>query len=108
MDLTPQDSTGAFVQGDLLLNHRTLFAEIGHARAKLTRVEFDLLLCLAKNAAKNISREEIRKFVWREKADRTRDRTVDVHVRALRKKLPELSEKILSIYGSGYRFHSKS
>ncbi len=100
----PERSETAYSLGDLLLNYRTLHAEVGQAKVRLTRVEFDLLLCLMKNASKNVTREEIRKFVWKEKADHTRDRTVDVHIRALRKKIPQISDKILSIYGSGYRF----
>ena len=50
------------------------------------------------------SREEILKDVWREDSSRTNDRTIDVHIRALRRKIPPLTKHIISIYGVGYKY----
>ncbi len=89
--------------GDLILDLRARAAAVGTARTILTRIEFDLLWCLATSANQVVTREEIKKTVWRESIETTHSRTIDVHVRALRKKIPALETLIHSIYGVGYR-----
>jgi DNA-binding response OmpR family regulator len=72
----------------------------------LTWTEFDILRLLAEKNGKIVPREEILKAVWKEDSQKTNDRTIDVHIRALRKKIPALSKHILSIYGVGYKLES--
>ncbi|MGH9043935.1 MAG: response regulator transcription factor [Acidimicrobiales bacterium] len=67
----------------------------------LTTREFDLLSCLARNEGLVLSRRQLLDAVWGQDwiGD---DRTVDVHVRQLRKKLgPELP--LTTVWGVGYR-----
>lgn len=70
----------------------------------LTLTEFDILRLLVSRKGKVVSREEIMKVIWKESASETTDRTIDVHIRALRKKSPELTRHILSVYGVGYQY----
>ncbi len=70
----------------------------------LTLTEFDILRCLASRVGQVVSREEILKEVWKDDSARTNDRTIDVHIRALRKKIPDLSKHIHSVYGVGYKY----
>lgn len=70
----------------------------------LTLTEFDILLCLATRRGTVVSRDEIMKHVWRDSASSTNDRTIDVHVRALRRKVPALTKHVQSIYGVGYKY----
>jgi DNA-binding response OmpR family regulator len=51
-----------------------------------------------------VSRAEILRDIWRDDAQSTNDRTIDVHIRALRKKIPYLTRHIISIYGVGYKY----
>jgi two-component system response regulator VicR len=67
-------------------------------------LEFDILRCLASRAGHVVSRDEILKEVWKDTAGNTSDRTIDVHVRALRKKIPAMTRHIVSIYGVGYKY----
>lgn len=66
----------------------------------LSLVEMQLLKVFMANVNKKITREEILKAVWPD--TKVEDRTVDVHVSGLRKKLKNFDHNIQSLYGSGY------
>jgi DNA-binding response OmpR family regulator len=68
--------------------------------------EFDLLLFLARNRGKVLSRELILERVWGWDFSGG-SRTVDVHVRWLREKIeadPAQPRRIVTVRGAGYRF----
>ncbi|MCD6517726.1 MAG: response regulator [Candidatus Aminicenantes bacterium] len=68
----------------------------------LTTTEFKILELLASKKGWVFSREKILDYLWgREKA--VLDRTVDVHIRHLRKKLGKQGELIKNIRGVGYK-----
>jgi DNA-binding response OmpR family regulator len=70
----------------------------------LTRKEYDLLALLVEHAGEIIPREALLMRVWGYGAD-IRTRTLDVHIRRLRKKLGVLAEQYIeTIFGIGYRF----
>ncbi len=72
----------------------------------LSSHEFDLLAELAKNAGKILSREYLFNTVYGRPYDGM-DRTVDVRISHLRKKLldsAEMPEKIKTVWGKGYLF----
>ncbi len=91
--------------GSLSLNSSTRQASYGNKTVQLTVTEFDILRCLVVKAGEIVSRDDILKDVWRDEAGATNDRTIDVHVRALRKKIPALTRHVQSVYGVGYRFN---
>lgn len=70
----------------------------------ITPKEFELLLYLAQNPLRAFSRENLLSAVWG--YDYFGDqRTVDVHIRRLRKKLAPLAHEYLTtIWGVGYQF----
>ncbi len=68
---------------------------------KLTRLEFDLLLFLCERPGQVIGRLELLRSVW--KIDYVSTRTVDVHVRRLRRKLGPALDLITTVRGVGYR-----
>lgn len=76
------------------------------APLRLTPHELDLLTALARRAGRIVSREELFEAVWRRER-RAQDRSVDVYIRKLRRKLakalPEW-ECIHTHFGFGYRF----
>jgi DNA-binding response OmpR family regulator len=70
----------------------------------LTRKEYDLLALLIQNAGEVVNREALLLRVWGY-SSQIRTRTLDVHIRRLRKKLGEHSGiYIETIFGVGYRF----
>jgi DNA-binding response OmpR family regulator len=73
-------------------------------RVRLTRKEYELLALLVQHAGEIIPREALLMRVWGYGAD-IRTRTLDVHVRRLRKKLGIYAgQYIETIFGVGYRF----
>jgi two-component system, OmpR family, response regulator ResD len=69
----------------------------------LSSKEYDLLFCLAENAGKALSREQILNSVW------SYDyfgglRTVDTHINRLRAKLRDKGNYIQTVRGFGYKF----
>jgi len=77
---------------------------INDKRITLTKTEFEVLVLLAENPERMFSRENIIDIVWKETPYIT-DRTVDVHITRLRKKLGEHASLIINRPGYGYRFN---
>jgi DNA-binding response OmpR family regulator len=79
----------------------------GHA-AQLTAKEFALLVALLQARGRVLSRERLLEDVWGYgDPEGTRTRTVDVHVRRLREKLPELAPSIHTVKSLGYRLSAR-
>ena len=73
-------------------------------RLILTRKEYDLLALLVQHAGEIIPREALLLQVWGYGSE-IRTRTLDVHIRRLRKKLGRYSDQYIeTIFGIGYRF----
>ena len=70
----------------------------------LTKTEFELLKLLVEHQERIFSREEIINRIWLETPYIT-ERTVDVHITRLRKKLGKYSSFISNRSGYGYRFN---
>ena len=90
--------------GDLLVDPGNREVSYGGKKVSLTLTEFDILRCLALKAGSVVSREDILGEVWRDESKGTNDRTIDVHIRSLRKKIPAMTRHIISIYGVGYKY----
>ncbi len=79
-------------------------ASVDSHRLILTRKEYDLLAVLVENAGEIIPRQTLLMRVWGYSHE-IRTRTLDVHIRRLRKKLGTYSEQYIeTIFGIGYRF----
>jgi DNA-binding response OmpR family regulator len=72
-------------------------------KISLTPHEYQIMLLLLKNTGKVFTREEILNYAWKEHSY-VIDRTVDVHMTRLRKKLGEYGKYIISRSGHGYCF----
>jgi len=90
--------------GALTLDERAREASVDGAGLALTRREFDLLECLARNADRAMSREAIIAQTWGDSSDITPN-SVDVYIGYLRKKLAEKpgAPRIATLRGVGYR-----
>lgn len=94
--------------GDLKIDPGNRDVTYAGKRIQLTLTEFDILRILAGRAGNVVTREDILSEVWKDqdKDKKTNDRTIDVHIRALRKKIPALTKHIISIYGLGYKYEN--
>ncbi len=70
----------------------------------LTKKEYEILVLLARNPNKMFSRDDILQMVWKEESY-VLERTVDVHIARLRKKLGSCGEWIMNRSGYGYCLH---
>ena len=69
----------------------------------LTRKEFDILMLLLTNQGTILSREQIMKHVWSDEVV-VLDRTIDVNITRMRKKLGRYGNNIITRTGYGYGF----
>ncbi len=76
--------------------------KVGGKEIQLTAKEFSLLVQLLKNKGRVLTRETLLDTVWGYDSDVT-TRTVDVHIRRLREKIPFLSEAIVTVKSYGYK-----
>jgi two-component system, OmpR family, phosphate regulon response regulator PhoB len=93
-------------RGDLQLDPQTRRVRRGSRYIHLRPKEFGLLECLAERPGKVFSRQQLLERVWGPFVDIT-DRTIDVHIRRLRRSLSTARERdpILSVRGEGYSFN---
>jgi len=89
---------------NLVIDFETKELMIDEKKITLTKTEFEILVLLAENSERMFSREQIIERVWKD-APYTVERTVDVHVTRLRKKLGEHASLIINRPGYGYRFN---
>ena len=92
--------------GDLVLEPRTRSVRREGREVGLTSAEFSLLYELARRAGQVISREDLSEWVLGRKLSLF-DRSIDVHVSSLRRKLgPEINglERIKAIRNVGYMY----
>jgi two-component system response regulator PrrA len=97
---TPQNS---LIYGGLELVLEERIARLNDEEMELTKIEYELLLYLARNAKKVLSRERILSRVLQTYSD-PQTNIVDVYISRLRRKLdsdPEIT--IQTLRGAGYR-----
>jgi two-component system, OmpR family, response regulator BaeR len=96
----------ATLEPELVLEETTFQAKLRGRDLELTAVEFKLLKLLVENPGRIYGREQIMTRIYPD--DRfVNDRTVDSHIKKLRKKIQAIeprAEFIQSVYGVGYKF----
>ena len=99
------EAAHAVVVGGLRIDQRTREVSLDGASIELTRKEFDLLLYLAEHAGEVVSKRVLLAEVWQQ-AYGGADKTVDVHLSWLRRKLGESAAApryLHSVRGVGVR-----
>jgi two-component system response regulator CpxR len=89
--------------GDIRVNSGTREVWRGNDPISLTALEFDILNLLVRSAGRVISRDEIMSTLF-ERMPSPYDRSLDVHISHLRKKLERGHMLIRTIRGVGYTF----
>jgi len=87
--------------GDLVIDRETYLVKLKDTHLSLPRKEFELLYLLLSKPNKVFKREVIMNTIWGTNVI-VGDRTIDVHIRKLRKKIGE--KYFVTIKGVGYKF----
>ena len=96
----PEESQ-VYDDGHLRIDPRTLRVTVDGDEVRLAKKELELLWMLVRNRPSVVSRERILSEVW-QMADDVETRTVDAHIRNLRKKIGK--DQIQTVIGYGYRY----
>ena len=99
-------AAGRRVPEDIVIDDDKKVVMVGGKEATLTRIEYEIFKLLFKNKGKVFSREDILSNVWPDDVIVT-DRTVDVNITRLRKKIGEYGDRIVSRHGFGYLYEEK-
>ena len=98
-----ESDTASYDDGRLRIDGRTLRVYVEGEEVKLAKKELELLWILVRNRPSVVSRDRILSEVW-QVADDVETRTVDAHIRNLRKKIGK--DRIRTVIGFGYRFEA--
>jgi two-component system phosphate regulon response regulator PhoB len=102
---TEEPATGTLIESQGVVidrhSHRALYRD---EELPLTPTEFRLLEVLLRQAGRAFTRFELMDAAIGEDAV-VLERTIDVHIKSLRKKLGDAADLIETVRGVGYRFH---
>lgn len=100
MDL---DEERVIVIGNIKLDDEKRRVYVGETKVELTYKEFELLKLLMHNAGIVLQRDDIMVKIWGIDYE-GESRTLDMHIKTLRKKLGEAGNRIKTVRNVGYRF----
>lgn len=102
----PQEEADRFVFDTFEVNFTSRVVKIDQERVDLSPKEYDLLFYLINNKDIALTREQLISKVWGYDFYGD-DRTLDTHIKLLRKKLKQYNTTIVTLRGVGYRFETK-
>ncbi len=88
--------------GEIALDLQSRLVTLSGQPVELTRVEFDILAELARRPGHAVSRRRLVEHALPEEREGT-ERTLDVHVSRIRKKLGPCAKHLATVWGIGYR-----
>lgn len=108
--LGEKENTLIFDNGKLEINKDTRNVKVRGKDVTLTPNEFDILYALALNRGRVLSREQLIEKVFGIDFEGS-DRTVDVHIKNIRKKIEEdsrIPKYIVTVTKVGYKFDDRN
>lgn len=102
LERTPAEQPVATCRGLSIDSHRRT-AWVDGASIALTQREFSLLETLARSGGRVLSRNDLMKLAWNSPRD-LHERSVDAHIKSLRRKLGSARDSVETVRGMGYRF----
>ena len=96
------------VDGDICINRVSRTVYKNGVQIQMTAKEFDLLLLLAENKGRALSKEYIFDQIWGSESF-SEQQTLTVHIKWLRQKIedaPKNPKRILTVWGVGYKYES--
>ena len=100
---TPKDETEQISYNSLVIDITKKKVSIDENEVSLTKKEFEILLLLLQNRGRVFSREDILSKIWSEEVY-VLDRTIDVNITRLRKKIGDYGKCVVTRLGYGYCF----
>lgn len=91
---------------DLIIDENAHMVSINNKVIDMSNKEYELLLLLVKNRGIALNRQTIISNIWGYEYDND-DRTLDTHMKLLRKDLGKYRDYITTIRGVGYRFEKE-
>lgn len=91
-----------FEYKNMLIDYEKKYLRINNKFVKLTRVEFLIIAILTQNYERPVSKKEISISIWN--CDLDDYRTIETHIKNLRKKIGEYSDNLITVWGFGYAF----
>lgn len=99
-------SVDELVCGDITINRAERTASLRGDALELTAKEYELLLMLAENPGKTLTKDSLFNSIWGCDSD-SEPQTLTVHIKRLREKIevnPSKPERIITVWGTGYKF----
>jgi len=91
----------------MVIDYSARTVKIKGERVQLSPKEYELLAYLAKNAGIALTREQLLSNVWGYDFFGD-DRTLDTHIKLLRRNLGDYAKYIVTLRGVGYRFEKEN
>lgn len=98
-----EEKSDKFVVDEMVIDYSARTVTIKDKRIQLSPKEYDLLTYLAKNRGIALTREQLLSNVWGYDFFGD-DRTLDTHIKLLRRNLGDYAKYIVTLRGIGYRF----
>lgn len=97
-----KESDDVYSYKGLFVDFKASRVKINNNQIKLTRIEIKLLKFLLQNIDRALDKKTIYRMVW---GSESYDfRTVETHIKTLRKKLGEYGNNIVTIWAQGYSY----
>jgi two-component system alkaline phosphatase synthesis response regulator PhoP len=95
--------------GGLVIDFAKISVSVKDKTVELAAKEFELLKTLIKARGRVLSRDYLLDTIWGlDQSLEVQTRTVDVHIRTLRKKLKSEAKSIITVKNYGYRFEEEA
>lgn len=107
----PAASGDTLVHGELVMHKKAHACTLGDRPLELTPTEFSILRILLENRGNAVSSEELFHQIWRDEYYSKSNNTITVHIRHLREKLGDSTDKprfIKTIWGVGYTIETEA
>ncbi|WP_312652742.1 winged helix-turn-helix domain-containing protein [Proteiniclasticum sp.] len=103
LSLFSEELDSAYQYKDLTIDYKKKHVRIGSRILSLTPMEYDLLVYLKLHSCMTLSRDELIQAVWGYSflGD---SRTIDTHIKSLRRKLGDFRCLVRTVWGKGYQF----
>jgi len=108
--LLSKKSVQSFNKGMLVIDNKKKQVKLHDEEMTLTPIEFNILLALSKEPGRVFSRVDLLEKIQEERFYEGYERSVDVHIKNLRKKIEKDARHpdfIVTVFGMGYKFGGK-
>lgn len=105
--LSPDNEKNVLSIDSLVIDLDTKTVRVNDRMVELTRTEFNILVLLVQHMGRIFSRSDILDKAWKDDGI-VLERTVDVHIARLRKKIGDYGDYIINRTGYGYTFNMQN